>query len=92
MNILAGSEQRLRWTGTDFEPAADGDWVIRSLNYWQAQECIRAGDDLAQIQATLRAGLVSVPGVESVADWIAAPQMAYPLPLFTAIWAHSRGN
>ena len=92
MQILAGSEQRLKWTGTEFEPTADGDWVIRSLNYWQAQQCIRCGDDVAQIEATLKAGLVSVPGCDDTAAWIAAAPVAYPLPLFQAIWAHSRGN
>lgn len=90
MQILAGSEQRLKWTGTDFEPDAAGDWVIRSLNYWQIQELLDI-DGVAHMRRVLELGLVGVPD-STVEAFIASPVAMLIHPLVKAITAHSRGN
>jgi hypothetical protein len=90
MNILAGTVQRLTFADGEFKPDPDGAWAIKSLNYWQTQECYPlAGAEF--IRAALQRGLVEVPG-ETVEAFIANPAIEYVHPLNAAIWALTRGN
>ena len=90
MQILAGTEQRLTFQDGAFEVSSDGDWVIKSLNYFQNQELV-GSKGVDHVIGTLRYGLVTAPGA-TVDEFLASPLPHLVHPLYQAIWAHTLGN
>lgn len=91
MQILAGAPKRLKWQDGEFIVAADGDWVIKSLNYFEYQDVLPMVGVEFMI-GTISRGLVEVPVGATVAEFIASPLPQFVHPLSSAIWDHTRGN
>jgi len=91
MQILAGTQKRLEFNGTEFVQSDKGDWLIASLNFVQFQELRLLEGDQHIFGSILRA-VVSLPGDVPVADFVANPLPQFIHPLYQAIWAHTLGN
>jgi hypothetical protein len=91
MQILAGAQKRLKWQDGEFVAAADGDWVIKSLNYFEYQE-LHPLTGAEFLMGAITRGLVAVPEGATVAEFIAAPLPPFVHPLAAAVMEHTRGN
>ena len=91
MQILAGTQKRLNFNGSDFDQSDAGEWVIASLNFVQFQE-LRLLEGDAHIFGSIERAVVSLPGGVSVAEFVANPLPQFIHPLYQAIWAHTLGN
>lgn len=92
-SILAHQHQKIRFdaeAGAFVEDAA-GDWTIQSLDYFECQRIFGITDAVDSVRVTIELGLVACPA-GGAADFLACPLATLVQPLYSAIWAHTRGN